>query len=83
MSTASKTSGISLALAAAALFAGLPAPSPASGDSVRCFGVNDCRGRGTCATAHNQCAGQNACRGQGVLDMSREACETAEGRIEE
>ena len=79
----SKVSGISVAIAAASLFAGLPAQTPAGGETVRCFGVNDCRARGACATANNQCAGQNACRGQGVLELSREACERAKGRIEE
>ena len=83
MTAARKLSGISVAMAAAALFGGLPAAAPASGETVRCHGVNDCRGRGSCATANNQCAGQNACRGKGVLEMSREACEQAKGRIEE
>ena len=83
MPAVSKVRGISLAIAAATLFAGLPAAAPASGDSVRCFGVNECRGRGACATAGNQCAGQNACRGRGVLETSREACEQAEGRVED
>lgn len=77
-----EVSGISVAIAAATLFGGLMTPALASGETARCFGVNDCRGRGACATANNQCAGQNACRGQGVLEMSREACENAGGRVD-
>ena len=82
MTVARKFSGVSVAIAAAALFGGLTAPVSAGGDSIRCFGVNECRGRGACATANNQCAGQNACRGQGVLETSREACEDAGGRVD-
>ncbi len=83
MKTTRRINGVSLALAAAACFANAPLPVIASGETVRCHGVNECRGRGACATANNQCAGQNACRGQGVLDLSREACESNNGRIEE
>ena len=77
-----KTSGASIAIAAVALLASAPVTVSASSDKVRCFGVNGCRGHGSCATANNQCAGQNACKGQGVLEMSEAACEAEGGSTE-
>ena len=80
--TARQASGISIALAAASLFAVAPLQASSSGDNVRCHGVNSCKGRGSCATANNQCAGQNSCRGKGVLEMSKAACDAAGGSAE-
>ena len=77
-----KVNGATLAIAAAALLASAPISAHASSENVRCFGVNGCRGQGSCATANNQCAGQNACKGQGVLEMKREACEAEGGQAE-
>ena len=74
-------SGLTLALAAAALFAAAPTLAGNSSDSVRCLGVNSCKGRGACATANNQCAGQNACKGQGVVEISQAECETEGGTV--
>lgn len=77
-----KGPGVSIALAAASLFAVAPLQASSSGDNVRCHGVNSCKGHGSCATANNQCAGQNNCKGKGVLDMSKAACEEAGGTTE-
>ena len=34
--------------------------------TVKCVGVNDCKGKGTCKSAKNDCKGQNACKGQSL-----------------
>ncbi len=92
--TAKKTSGIALALAAAAMFAGCDrggAPeTAATAESMekkevavgKCFGINSCKGSGACATASSACAGQNACKGQGWLALGKDECEGKGGRFE-
>lgn len=76
---------ISLALATAAIsLAALPLTSTiAYASSVKCFGVNSCKGHGKCKTAKNSCKGQNACKGQGFVKMSAKKCEKLGGSTEE
>jgi hypothetical protein len=72
-----------LASAAAALFAAgagsqaLAADEKTSEATVKCEGVNQCKGQSACKTAHNACSGQNACKGQGFEMMSSDACAAA------
>ena len=47
---------------------------------VKCMGVNECAGKGGCASAHNECAGKNKCKGQGVVMMSAEECTKKGGK---
>ncbi|HWO23516.1 MAG TPA: hypothetical protein VNO30_32465 [Kofleriaceae bacterium] len=62
-----------------------PGMAPAGGDEktakVHCMGVNECKGRGGCATASNSCAGQNGCGGQGFVDMAEEECKAKGGTV--
>lgn len=87
MSTIKKTSGTFLATAAAALLisgcaseaykADKPA-AKAQEASVKCSGVNACKGHSACATATTSCKGHNACKGQGWIETTAEEC-TAKG----
>ncbi|MFT3929396.1 MAG: hypothetical protein QM709_03760 [Spongiibacteraceae bacterium] len=76
-------SKLSLATAAAALFSAavVPAVHAAEGGSasVKCSGINACKGQSKCATAENACAGQNSCKGHGWLPVPSEKDCTAKG----
>jgi hypothetical protein len=39
---------------------------------IKCAGINDCKGHGSCAGAGHSCAGKNACKGQGWVKVSTE-----------
>jgi hypothetical protein len=47
---------------------------------VSCTGVNECKGKGQCASAGNSCGGSNECKGKGVMMMSAEECEKKGGK---
>ena len=85
-----KKNGLMIASAAAALIiagaVGVKAESHTEkqgGDKVMCEGVNDCKGKGSCATAQNSCAGENACKGKGALSMTKDECEKKGGKVSE
>lgn len=50
---------------------------------VNCLGVNECSGKGACASAHNECGGKNKCKGMGVVHMSAEECKKKGGKVSE
>lgn len=82
------TSGLALATAAAALFStGLmstaQAASHAAGEmTVKCSGVNSCKGTSECKTAKSECKGHNGCKGQGwVSKKSATECTKAGGTV--
>jgi len=57
-------------------------PGSASADDsgkVNCYGVNKCKGTGSCGGKGHSCAGENACRGQGYLKIDKETCLKIEG----
>jgi uncharacterized membrane protein len=71
-----------LAAAAAAMFvSGVAQQSMASGgegsETVKCEGVNSCKGQSECKTDHSSCNGHNECAGKGWIEMSPEECEAA------
>jgi len=76
-----------LAASAAALFAtAVAAPAYAdeasAGGTVKCQGINACKGQSKCATANNACAGQNSCKGHGwLLSPSAEECAKQGGTV--
>ena len=74
---------LSLAAAAAALFSAavVPAVYAADGGSttVKCAGINACKGQSKCKTAESACAGQNSCKGKGWLVVPSAAECTAKG----
>ena len=75
-------SGAALATAAAVLVLSTAAPlapaAAASNYKVKCFGLNACKGRGSCKSTANACKGQNACKGKGFVMMGKSTC-TAKG----
>lgn len=82
-----KLTGASIAVAAAAMFASVPAsahPGHEGGahHDGHCMGVNACKGKSSCATKENSCAGQNACKGQGYVMMGEKACDQIGGSFE-
>lgn len=77
-----KTTGVMVAAAAAALFAfGTAATTPAQAAPVKCMGANSCKGHSACKTASSACKGLNSCKGQGwISTSSAKACAKAGGR---
>jgi hypothetical protein len=71
-----------MATAAAALFASATVPvayAADEGGTVKCMGINSCKGESKCKTADSACSGQNSCKGKGWLPTaSAEEC-TAKG----
>ena len=56
----------------------------AAGDEVHCAGINECKGKGSCAGAHNSCKAQNECKGKGFVDVSSaEECVKKGGKVVE
>jgi uncharacterized membrane protein len=52
--------------------------------TVKCMGVNECKGKGGCASADgkNACAGKNECKGKGVSMTATDAdCTKAGGTV--
>ncbi|MEC9368203.1 MAG: hypothetical protein VX871_05860 [Pseudomonadota bacterium] len=81
----SKTSGASIAAAAAALVMSGAAFAPAAfaaDDKVACYGANTCKGTGACKTAKNECKGKNGCKGQGFLQLTKADCTAKGGKLE-
>lgn len=87
MNSFTKTTGVALALAAASLTGcnsmgemGMKSDTmSANADSVKCFGVNKCKGHNDCKTASNACKGMASCKGQGFLKMSSHNCSEVGG----
>jgi uncharacterized membrane protein len=71
-----------LVLATASLFSSglaLADEKPATTEgTVKCSGVNACKGHSACATATNACKGQNSCKGKGFMVTTAKEC-TAQG----
>ena len=78
------TSSLTLAAAAAAMFALAPISAGAGEGTVKCVGGNTCKGHSACKTANSECKGHNACKGQGfVMTATEAACKEAGGTVEE
>ena len=78
-------SATAVALSSAAIAAD-PAPHAkriGADDTVKCYGVNSCKGTSDCKTASNECKGQNGCKGQGFKAMTVKACKAAGGSLTE
>ena len=59
------------------------AQEASGGKQVTCFGINSCKGHGSCKTAQNDCKGHNACKGQGNTITSAEDCSAKGGKVVE
>jgi len=78
-------SGVAIATAAAALFAMGASVSTqvqaAEEATVKCAGINTCKGTSDCQTAKSDCKGHNSCKGQGWVKKSAAECKTAGGTV--
>jgi len=78
-------SGVAIASAAAALFAvgaGVSTSVQAAEDgTVKCAGINTCKGSSDCKTATSECKGHNSCKGQGWVKKTAAECKTAGGKV--
>ncbi len=82
--TLTSMTGAALALAAAGLFASLPAQVVAAEEAqVHCYGVTSCKGQNDCKTAENACKGQAVCAGHGFKAMTQAECDAAGGKVGE
>jgi hypothetical protein len=64
-------------------------------DTVKCYGVNDCKGHGTChgkvdscngknsCNTEVSCSGKNSCKGKGLTNLSKKECKAKKGHIAE
>lgn len=52
-------------------------------ETVKCSGVNECKGKGSCHTADNACAGHNECKGKGWIKTTKAECEEKGGTVVE
>lgn len=59
-----------LALTAASVFAASGMLVSAHAETVKCAGINACKGQSSCQSAKNGGNGQNACKGQGWSESS-------------
>ncbi len=78
--------GLSLATAAAFIAlsgASVSAPAYAADDTVKCFGVNSCKGTSDCKSGNHECKGQNSCKGQGFKAESAAKCKADGGSTTE
>jgi hypothetical protein len=71
-----------MAAAAAMLFTSVISTTAFAGDAatVKCQGVNSCKGQSECKSAKNSCKGMNSCKGQGYVSMTKEACADAKAK---
>ena len=73
-----------LAASVAGLLAGFSAGAAHANEGdvsgkVPCYGINKCKGTGTCGGAGHSCAGMNVCKGQGYLELDKDTCLKIEG----
>jgi len=53
-----------------------------TGKEVKCAGINECKGKGSCAGAGHSCAGKNDCKGQGLTKVTTEKeCTDKGGKV--
>jgi len=77
-------SGVAIASAAALFAVGASVSTTvqaAEDGSVKCAGVNTCKGTSECATAKSDCKGHNSCKGQGWVKKTAAECTSAGGTI--
>ena len=53
----------------------------ADSDKVKCYGINSCKGKSSCAGGGHSCAGKNACKGQGAVETTKDDCAKQGGTL--
>ena len=78
-----KLSSATLAAAAAMLFTSGFATMSVAADAatMKCTGVNSCKGMSDCKSAKNSCKGMNSCKGQGWASRSKADCDAAKAKV--
>ncbi len=57
-------------------------PSAPGTGTVKCMGMNECKGKGSCGQADHACAGKNECKGKGVTVVGTpEDCTGKGGKV--
>ncbi|HEY2664886.1 MAG TPA: hypothetical protein VGI47_11140 [Candidatus Binataceae bacterium] len=51
------------------------------GQQVSCFGINSCKGQGSCKTSQNDCKGKNDCKSRGNTLTTAEDCNAKGGKV--
>ena len=85
MTKTTTISGLSLAVAAAALFLGAPianAGQTATAKTGHCMGANACKGHGACKSAANAPPPPPPPKGQGFTATTAKECRVAGGKFE-
>ena len=49
--------------------------------TIKCLGVNECKGKAECATATHECAGKNGCKGKGWIHTTDAFCQEKGGAV--
>ena len=78
------TNKVLMAAVAGLLTVGAIGASPAraaDSDNVKCYGINSCKGKSSCAGGGHSCAGKNACKGQGAVDTTKDDCAKQGGSL--
>lgn len=71
-----------IAATAALVFAAYTMAGTAHAQSIKCAGINACKGQSSCQTASSSCKGQNACKGQGWTETGSAAeCTNKGGKV--
>ena len=84
MTIKNTAAGAAIAVAAAALFAGMSGSVVAADEAkVHCYGVTACKGQNDCKTAENSCKGHSVGKGHGFKAMTRAECDAAGGTVGE
>ncbi|HUN26214.1 MAG TPA: hypothetical protein VMU67_07900 [Steroidobacteraceae bacterium] len=79
-----KLGGAAIATAAALLFGALTvSTASAAAATVKCVGVNSCKGQSACKSAQHACKGMNSCKGQGFLQLTKAQCNAAKAKAKE
>ena len=82
MNKAVKVSSFVLAIGAASMFALAPVSASANTHhTVKCSGINSCKGKSSCKSASNSCKGQNSCKGKGWIMTSKKHCDKKGGTV--
>jgi hypothetical protein len=79
------THGKTIAMAVAGLLLTAGPTTVSAGDAktatVKCEGINTCKGKGACSTATNGCAGLNECKGKGWVTVTAKECKAKKGKV--
>ena len=64
-------------MAAATL--GINSTANAATELESCYGINACKGMGSCGGKGHSCAGKNECKGKGYIEVSKDSCMKIQG----